>query len=124
LGAMGAAEPPALYSFDGDIGRLTITTPRYSTAILPVNQKAFPYGGMELCRLYDGNQRVVSNVGGRPWASFGVLVRDRHVAKAPLPDAAARPAHAARVAPRARDGGRALPHPSLRGPVRNAGGAG
>ena len=78
LGSMGAAEPPPLYSFDGDIGRLTITTPRYSTAVLPVNQNAFPYGGMELCRLYDGNQRVVSNVGGRPWASFGVLVRDRH----------------------------------------------
>ena len=77
LGAMGAGEPPALYSFDADIGRLTVTTPRYSTAILPVNQRAFPYGGMELCRLYDGDQRVVSNVGGRPWASFGVLVRDR-----------------------------------------------
>ncbi len=77
LGAMGSAEPPALYSFDADIGRLTITTPKYSTAVVPVNQHAFPYGGMELCRLYDGNQRVVSNVGGRPWASFGVLVRDR-----------------------------------------------
>jgi hypothetical protein len=77
LGSMGAGEPPALYSFDADIGRLTITTPRYSTAVLPVNQRAFPYGGMELCRLYDGDQRVVSNVGGRPWASFGVLVRDR-----------------------------------------------
>ena len=76
LGAMGAGEPPALYSFDADIGRLTVTTPRYSTAVLPVNQKAFPYGGMELCRLYDGDQRVVSNVGGRPSASFGVLVRD------------------------------------------------
>ncbi len=78
LGSMGAAEPPPLYSFDGDIGRLTVTTPHYSTAVLPVNQKAFPYGGMELCRLYDGDQRVVSNVGGRPSASFGVLVRDRH----------------------------------------------
>ena len=41
-----------------------------------MNQHAFPYGGIELCRLYDGDQRVVSNVGGRPWASFGVLVRD------------------------------------------------
>ena len=77
LGSMGAGEPPALYSFDADIGRLTVTTPRYSTAVLPVNQRAFPYGGMEMCRLYDGDQRVVSNVGGRPWASFGVLVRDR-----------------------------------------------
>ena len=42
LGAMGAGEPPALYSFDADIGRLTITTPRYSTAVLPVNQRPFP----------------------------------------------------------------------------------
>jgi hypothetical protein len=31
---------------------------------------------MELARLYDSQQRVVANVGGRPWASFGVLVRD------------------------------------------------
>ena len=76
LGSMGAGEPPPLYSWDPDIGRLTVTTPRYSTAVLPVNQRAFPYGGMELARLYDGDQRVVSNVGGRPWASFGVLVRD------------------------------------------------
>ena len=76
LGAMGSAEPPALYSWDPDVGRLAITTPRYSTAVMPVNQRAFPYGGMELCRLYDGDQRVVSSVGGRPWASFGVLVRN------------------------------------------------
>ena len=41
-----------------------------------VNQHAVPYGGIELARLYDGDQRVVANVGGRPWASFGVLVRD------------------------------------------------
>jgi hypothetical protein len=77
LGGLAAPEPPPLYSFDGDIGRLTITTPRYSTAVVPVSQGAFPYGGTELSRLYDGDQRVVSNVGGRPWASFGVLVRDR-----------------------------------------------
>ena len=70
-------EPPPLYSFDGDIGRLAVTTKHYSTAVLPVSQRAFPYGGLELCRLYDGDQRVVSNVGGRPWASFGVLVRQR-----------------------------------------------
>ena len=77
LGGMQAPEPPPLYSFDGDIGRLAVTTKHYSTAVLPVSQRAFPYGGMELCRLYDGDQRVVSNVGGRPWASFGVLVRQR-----------------------------------------------
>ena len=77
LGGSRAPEPPPLYSFDGDIGRLAVTTKHYSTAVLPVSQRAFPYGGMELCRLYDGDQRVVSNVGGRPWASFGVLVRQR-----------------------------------------------
>jgi hypothetical protein len=78
LGIAGrpAAEPPPLYSFDGDIGRLAITTPVYNTAVLAVNQRAVPYGGMELARLYDSQQRVVANVGGRPWASFGVLVRD------------------------------------------------
>jgi hypothetical protein len=75
LGGMQTLEPPPLYSFDGDVGRLAITTAHYSTAVLPVSQRAFPYGGMELCRLYDGDQRVVANVGGRPWASFGVLVR-------------------------------------------------
>jgi hypothetical protein len=77
LGGMQAPEPPPLYSFNSDIGRLAVTTKHYSTAVLPVSQRAFPYGGMELCRLYDGDQRVVSNVGGRPWASFGVLVRQR-----------------------------------------------
>jgi hypothetical protein len=76
LAAQTAIQPPPLYSFDGDIGRLTITTPAYNTAVLAVNQRAVPYGGVELARLYDGSQRVVANVGGRPWASFGVLVRD------------------------------------------------
>lgn len=76
LGGQTATQPPPLYSFDGDIGRLTITTPAYNTAVLAVNQRAVPYGGVELARLYDGSQRVVANVGGRPWASFGVLVRD------------------------------------------------
>ncbi len=93
LGEMGGEEPPALYSFDADIGRLSITTPRYSTAVVPVNQRAFPYGGTELCRLYDGDQRVVSNVGGRPWASFGVLVRsgEQEIATSQRPRSVAPP---------------------------------
>jgi hypothetical protein len=76
LGGLEAAEPPPLYSFDPDIGRLAITTPGYSTAVLPVNLHAVPYGGIELARFFDGDQRVVSNIAGRPWASFGVVVRD------------------------------------------------
>jgi hypothetical protein len=76
LGSMAASKPPALYSLDSDIGRLSVTTPTYSTTVLAVNQRAVPYGGTELARLYDSEQRVAANVGGRPPASFGVLVRD------------------------------------------------
>ncbi|MEX0992418.1 MAG: hypothetical protein WDZ37_00315 [Solirubrobacterales bacterium] len=76
LGAKPAPEPPPLWSYDSDIGRLAITTPKYNTAILAVNQRAIPYGGVELARLYDRDQRVAANVGGIPPASFGVVVRD------------------------------------------------
>ena len=77
LGRMGGARPPPLYAFDPDIGRLAVTTPAYNTAIVAVNQRAFPYGGIELARLFDGEQRVAANVGGRAPATFGLLVRDR-----------------------------------------------
>jgi hypothetical protein len=76
LGSKPGGEPPPLWSYDSDIGRVAVTTPRYSTAILAVNQRAIPYGGTELARLYDRDQRVAANVGGIPWASFGILVRD------------------------------------------------
>jgi hypothetical protein len=75
LGRMRATDPPSLYSFDPDIGRLAVTTPAYNTAIVAVNQRAFPYGGIELARLFDGDQRVAANVGGRAPAAFGLLVR-------------------------------------------------
>ena len=106
LGGMQAPEPPSLYSFDSDVGRLAITTRRYSTAVVPVSQRAFPYGGQELCRLYDGDQRVVANVGGRPWASFGVLVRqgDQEIATSQRPKAVppARPPLRLLTSPRGR----------------------
>lgn len=76
LGSMGAEEPPALYSFDPDIGRLAVTTPTYNTAIIAVNQRAFPYGGVELARLFDSRQEVAGGIGGTPPASFGVWIRD------------------------------------------------
>jgi hypothetical protein len=76
LGSKRAKQPPALYSFDPDIGRLAVTTPAYNTAIVAVNQRAFPYGGTELARLFDGDQNVAGGIGGVPPASFGVLVRD------------------------------------------------
>ena len=76
MSTLPAIEPPPLYAFDPDIGRLAVTTPSYNTAVVPVNRDAFPYGGMELARLFDGAQDVASGVGGRPPASFGVVVRD------------------------------------------------
>ena len=72
---MPRRRPAPLYAFDPDIGRLAVTTPAYNTAIVAVNQRAFPYGGIELARLFDGDQRVAANVGGRAPAAFGLLVR-------------------------------------------------
>lgn len=77
LARVRSEEPPPLYAYDPDIGRLAITTPTYNTAIVAVNQGAFPYGGVELARLFDGEQRVAATIGGRPPAAFGVVVRNR-----------------------------------------------
>ena len=60
-----------------DIGRLAVTTPAYNTAVIAVSQGAFPYGGVELARLYDGDQDVAANIGGRVPAAFGMVVRSR-----------------------------------------------
>jgi hypothetical protein len=76
LGDMAAEDPPPLYAFDYDTGRLAVTTPAYSTAIVPDNRGAFPYGGIEPARLFGPGQRVVANIGGTPPASFGVVLRD------------------------------------------------
>lgn len=76
LGRLPAESPPPLYAYDPDIGRLAVTTPYYNTAILAVNRGAVPYGGMEPARLFDADQRVAASIGGRPYASFGVVVTD------------------------------------------------
>jgi hypothetical protein len=76
LGRAASVQPPPLYAYDPDIGRLAVTTPTYNTAIVTVSQRAFPYGGVELARLYDGDQEVAANIGGRGRAAFGLLVRD------------------------------------------------
>ena len=75
LGAAPASQPPALYAFDPDIGRLAVTTPAYNTAVVAVSQGAFPYGGVELARLFDSRQDVAANLGGRPPAAFGLTTR-------------------------------------------------
>jgi hypothetical protein len=77
LGSRPSARPPALYAFDPDVGRLAVTTPRYNTAITAVTNGAYPYGGIDLARLYDSRQEVAATLGARPPSSFGVVVRDR-----------------------------------------------
>jgi hypothetical protein len=76
LGTRRAQDPPPLYAFDPDLGRLAVTTPHYSTAILPRNRGAFPYGGIDLARLYGPGQRPAGDIGGLPPAAFGAIVRD------------------------------------------------
>jgi hypothetical protein len=43
-----------------------------------VSNGAFPYGGIDLARLYDAEQRVVSHIGGRAPAGMGLVVRSRN----------------------------------------------
>jgi len=68
-------EPPPLYAFDPSTGRLAISTPVYNTAIVPVSNGAFPYGGIDIARWFDSRQRPVSHIGGRAPAGFGMVVR-------------------------------------------------
>jgi hypothetical protein len=75
LGLMPAQQPPAVYSFDADVGRLSVSTRSYSTAIFVRTRDALPYGGIELARLFDPAGVPVGGVGGRPPASFGVVLR-------------------------------------------------
>ena len=75
LGALPSEQPPPLYAYDPDVGRLAVTTPAYSTAVTVVDRERLPYGGAELARLFDGEMRVAAGIGGRPPASFGVVAR-------------------------------------------------
>ena len=77
LPARDGEEPPPLYAFDPATGRLAVTTPRYNTAITAVTNGAYPYGGIDLARLYDGRQEVAATLGARMPSSFGIVARNR-----------------------------------------------
>jgi hypothetical protein len=77
MGRTSARTPGPFYAYDADIGRLAVSSPRYSTAILAVNRSKVPYGGIELARLYDADGDPIGGTGGRPPSSFGVLVTRR-----------------------------------------------
>jgi hypothetical protein len=72
------SEPPALYSFDPAVGRLAVTTPVYNTAITAVTNGAYPYGGIDLARLYDGRQEIAATLGARVPSAFGIVARNRN----------------------------------------------
>jgi len=76
MGSLPSAQPPPLWAYDYDTGRLAITTPRYSTAIVPDDRGLLGYGGLEPARLFGPGQRVASGTGGRPPAAFGIVVYD------------------------------------------------
>jgi hypothetical protein len=76
LGATPSTDPPSFYAFDRELQRLAVSTPAYSTAIVPRTHDAFQYGGIELARLLGPRGAVAATTGGVPPASFGVLVRD------------------------------------------------
>jgi hypothetical protein len=76
LGVRPAATPPPLWAYDPDTGRLAITTPRYSTAIVPDDRGMLGYSGIEPARLFGPGQRVASGTGGRPPGAFGIVVSD------------------------------------------------
>jgi hypothetical protein len=78
LGRMAGTVPPPFYAYDPDIGRLAVSTPTYGTAVVAVNRSAFPYGGIELARLFDGQGDPIATVGAHPPAAFGVEIEDRH----------------------------------------------
>lgn len=77
MGSMSATDPPPLYSFDYDTGRLAVSTPAYATAIVPYNRGAFAYGGLDPVRLFGPGQHPVGSLGGVPPEAFGVVVRNR-----------------------------------------------
>ena len=74
MGSLPSITPPPLYAYDYDTGRLAITTPRYSTAIVPDDREVLGYGGIDLARLFGPGQRVASGTGGRPPGAFGLVV--------------------------------------------------
>jgi hypothetical protein len=74
VGSARGSAPGPRYAYDPSIGRLTITTPSYNCAIVAQSNGAFPYGGLDICRLSDAKQRVAASIGGTGAANFGLTV--------------------------------------------------
>jgi hypothetical protein len=71
-----STEPPNWFAHDEETGRYTLSTPQYSTALLPA-RAGQSQGGLEPVRLFDGLMRPLTGLGGRGTGSFGLsIVKD------------------------------------------------
>ena len=76
LGAAPKAEPPAFYALDADIGRLAVSTPVYSTALIQP-QPTLGYGGLEPARIFGADGNPLTGIGGAHAAALSLAVRTR-----------------------------------------------
>ena len=70
---IAADEPPNWYAHDEETGRFAFSTPVYNGAVLPT-RAGQSQGGIEPVRLFDGEQRPLTSLGGRGTGSLGVAV--------------------------------------------------
>lgn len=72
LGRNAGTPMPAVYARDGDVSRLAISTPVYSTAI--VRRSNAGYGGIEIARLLGPDSQPLATLGGRGPSAFGLRI--------------------------------------------------
>jgi len=73
--ASGPSRPlPSSLTHDGDLGRLTVSTSRYATAIVRPFA-ALQTGGIEPARLFDDLGRGLTSVGGRRGGTLGLRIQ-------------------------------------------------
>ncbi|MDO9355425.1 MAG: hypothetical protein Q7T55_17120 [Solirubrobacteraceae bacterium] len=71
--------PPNWYAQDEETGRFAFSTPVYNGAILP-GRAGQSQGGLEPVRLFDGEQRPLTALGGRGTGSLGLsIVKDGRI---------------------------------------------
>ena len=74
LGTAPKAEPPPFYALDADIGRLAVSTPAYSTALIQP-QPTLGYGGLEPARILGADGNPLTGIGGAHAAALDLAVR-------------------------------------------------
>lgn len=81
------AMPPNWYAHDKETGRLSFSTSAYNGAIVPT-RAGQAQGGLEPVRLFDGDQRPLTALGGRGTGSLGAAIVKGGTARADTQPAA------------------------------------